>query len=57
VAGDTEVFIEQNNARFHELQWGFSGTCTSATAPPVILGITEEVDSLPAEVDLLPNER
>jgi hypothetical protein len=56
-AGDTEVFMEQNNARFHELQWGFSGTCTAATAPPVILGITEEVDSLPAEVDLLPNER
>lgn len=56
--GDTEVFIEQNNARFHELQWGFDGTCDdTAAAPPVILGITEEIDGLPQEVDLLPGER
>lgn len=56
--GATEVFMEQNNARFHELQWGFDGTCDdTAVAPPVILGITEEIDGVPQEVDLLPNER
>jgi hypothetical protein len=56
--GSTEVFMEQNNSRFHELQWGFDlvndGT---ATAPAVILGVTEEIDGNATEVDLIPNER
>lgn len=56
--GATEVFMEQNNARFHELQWGFDiANDGTATAPAVILGITEEIDGLPAEVDLIPGER
>lgn len=55
-AGATEVFVEMNNARFHELQWGFSGTCVNATTPPVILGISMEIDPNEREVDLVPGE-
>jgi hypothetical protein len=53
--GSTEVFIEMNNARFHELQWGFNGT-SSGTAPAVILGVSMEIDPLTQEVDLLRGE-
>ena len=56
-AGATEAFVELNNARFHELQWGFllvnDGT---ATAPAVILGISPEIDPNNSEGDLIPNE-
>jgi hypothetical protein len=54
-AGATEVFVEMNNARFHELQYGLQGTC-AGTTPPVILGITMEISPLEDEVDLLPGE-
>jgi len=48
-AGDTSIVIELNNARFYELQWGFTGTCSSATSAPTITGITMEVDALEDE--------
>ncbi len=52
--GDTSLVLEINNGRFHELQWGFEGTCdNTATAPPVILGITVEIDPLAEEVNLI----
>lgn len=55
--GATEVFVEWNNARFHELQYGFQvindGT---ATSPAVILGVSPEIDPVTNEVDLLPGE-
>lgn len=50
--GATEVFVEMNNARFHELQWGFDGVCEDAFLPAVILGVAMEIDPLSAEVDL-----
>lgn len=51
--GDTNVVVEINNARFHELQWGFTGTCTSsATSPPTITAVTMEIDPLADEVDI-----
>lgn len=56
--GATEVFMEQNNARFHELQWGFDmANDGTATNKATVLGITQEIDGLPQEVDLLPGER
>jgi hypothetical protein len=55
VAGDTSQVIEMNNARFHELQWGFDGTCTG-TAPAVILGVSMEIDPLEQERDIGPKE-
>lgn len=55
--GSTEVFVEMNNARFHELQFGFQGTCVGATAPPVILGVTMELSPLEDEADLIPGEQ
>lgn len=51
--GDTDIVVEFNNARFHELQWGFEGTCDdTATEPPTITGITMEIDPLADEVDV-----
>lgn len=50
--GDTSVVVDLNNARFHELQWGFSGTCSSAATAPTITGITMEVDPLTDETDV-----
>jgi hypothetical protein len=47
--GDTALTIELNNSRFHELQWGFSGTCTGATTAPTFTGVTLEVDTLDEE--------
>lgn len=56
-SGTTEAFIEMNNARFHELQWGFDGTCsTTSLTPPVILGISMEIDPLEDELNLEPKE-
>lgn len=55
--GATEVFVEWNNSRFHELQWGFTMTNDgTATAPAVILGVCPEIDPLSDEVDLIPGE-
>lgn len=43
--GATDIVVEINMGRFHELQWGFTGTCASnATSPPTITGITMEID-------------
>lgn len=50
VTGDTQLIFEVNNARFHELQWGFEGTSSGATLPLVITGITMEIDPLADEV-------
>lgn len=49
--GDTNIVVELNNMRFHELQWGFTGTC-SGSAPPVITGVTMEIDPLTDESDV-----
>lgn len=52
-AGATELLVELSNARFHELQWGFSGTTTSATTtPPTITGVVMEVDPLADEINV-----
>lgn len=51
-AGDTDIVVEANNARFHEIQWGFTTACTpAATAPPTITGITMEIDPLLDELN------
>jgi hypothetical protein len=52
VTGAVSLTVEMNNLRFHELQWGFQGTCTSATTPPTITDITMEIDPLTDESDL-----
>lgn len=51
-AGATEVVIELDSARFHELQWGFSGTSGSTMTPPTITGIVMEIDPLASEVNV-----
>lgn len=52
-AGATNLVVEMNNLRFHELQWGFTGTCSSsATSPPTITGVTMEIDPLEDETDV-----
>lgn len=51
--GDTAITVEFNNARFKEVQFGLSGTCSAAaTTPPTITGITLEVDPLEDEVGI-----
>lgn len=50
--GDTSITVELNNARFKEIQFGFFGTCTNATSPPTITGVTMELDPLEPEVSL-----
>jgi hypothetical protein len=37
------------NQRFHEIQFGFQGTTTGVTTPPIITGITWDVDALEDE--------
>lgn len=52
-AGATNLVLELNNARFHELQWGFNITESSAATDPVrMTGVTMEVDALEDEVDV-----
>jgi hypothetical protein len=52
-AGATSLIYETNNSRFHEIQWGFQGTCPPGlTTPPTITGLTMEVDPLTEEVEL-----
>lgn len=49
----TEVVVELNSARFHEIQWGFTGTCPAGTmTPPTITGIVMEIDPLADEVNV-----
>jgi len=55
LAGTTSLVVEMNNLRFHELQWGFTGTTTSATTPVVITGVTMEIDPLTDEIDVRPD--
>lgn len=56
-AGDTNIVLEIDNGRFHELQWGFSGTCSSsATSPPIILSLVMELDPLADEVEVRADE-
>ncbi len=53
VAGDTNIIMEIDSGRFHELQWGFEGTADStATTAPTITGVTMELDPLQSEVDI-----
>lgn len=52
VAGDTNIVMEIDNGRFHELQWSFSGICTNALSAPTITGIVVELDPLAEEVEL-----
>lgn len=54
--GDTQLIFEVNNGRFHELQWGFEGTCVSASTAPVITGVTMELDPLSTEVEVRKDE-
>lgn len=44
--GETSLVVEIDNARFYELQWGFTITCSGVTSAPTITGITMEVDPL-----------
>lgn len=50
--GDTALTVEMNEARFKEIQFGFFGTCTAASTPPTITGVTLELDPLETEVSL-----
>lgn len=51
--GTTNVVIEINNARFHEVQWGFNGTSSSgATEPVTITGVSMEINPLPDELEV-----
>lgn len=50
--GDTNLLLEIDSGRFHELQWGFEGTCTNAATEPVITGVTVEIGALPEEVEV-----
>ena len=54
--GATSAFVEWNNMRFHELQYGCVLINNGATEPAVILGFAPEIDPLTQEVDLEPNE-
>jgi hypothetical protein len=54
VTGATALTVELDNARFKELQWGFTGTCSDPTAIPTITGVTMELDPLTDEVDIRP---
>ena len=45
--------VQLDSARFHELQWGFTGTCPAGTmTPPTITGIVMEIDPLADEVEV-----
>lgn len=52
--GDAKLVFEVDNARFGELQWGYVGTSSGATAPAVITGLTMEIQPLEDESDLRP---
>jgi len=50
---DTSIVVELNNARFYEIQIGFSGTCSSsATSAPTITGVTIEIDPREEETSI-----
>jgi hypothetical protein len=54
VAGDVSIMVEFNNARFHEIQWGFIITSTAgvAVSPGIVTGVTMEIDTLEEESNL-----
>ncbi len=54
--GATEAFVEWNNARFHEIQYGYILINDGATEPAVILGVAPEIDAQESEVDIIPGE-
>lgn len=50
--GSTNALIDINK-RFHEIQYGFVITCpTGLTNPPIITGVTLEIDPTSAEVEV-----
>lgn len=51
-SGATKIVFESDNARFTELDWGFTGTSSGATLPATVTGVTMEISPLPEEVDL-----
>lgn len=51
-ANSTSMVIELNNARFYEIQWGFTITQGTATTPVTVTGITMEVEPLEDETVL-----
>lgn len=54
VANDTDIVLQINQGRFHELQWAIQGTCDStvSTISPTITGVTVEIDPLEDEIEL-----
>lgn len=56
-AGETDLTLELNNARFHEIQWGFTTSCApEAVDPPTITGVTMEIDPLVEELNDVRND-
>lgn len=54
--GSTSTVIEIDNARFHELQWGFQGTNdNTATVPLTITGVSLQLSPLADETDVRPD--
>lgn len=52
--GDTNLLLQVDSGRFHELQIAFQGTCASGVfTAPTITGVTFEVDPLGEEVELI----
>jgi len=47
--GTQKVVLELGAVRFHELQWGLTGTLTAGSTAPTITGVTMEVGPLPEE--------
>lgn len=50
--GDTALVFEIDQGRFHELQWGFTGTTSGAMSPLELTGVTMEILPLPEEADV-----
>jgi len=44
------------NQRYHEVQYGFTGTSTGVNSPAVVLGITHQLDTLPREQNLIASQ-
>lgn len=50
--GDSSILCEIDT-RFHEIQYGFDFTCPAGTTtPPIITGVTIEIDPLDQELDV-----
>ena len=50
--GDTSLMLDLSNGRFHEIQYGFTGTSSGAILPLTIIGVILEFDPLEGEHDL-----